>query len=74
MRFGLLHNRIGITRQGLIPDFTWGTRKESRAFIGLQARFGRVRVAGIEGIELDSEPYQVSFHHDKGFLQLQTTF
>jgi hypothetical protein len=27
-----------------------------------------------EGVELDAEPYEVSFHHDKGFLHLQTTF
>lgn len=74
LRMGIIHDRIGIERRGLIPDFTWGTRKESRAFLGLQARFGRIRVQGIEGIELDQEPYEVSFHHDKGFLQLQTAF
>jgi hypothetical protein len=28
----------------------------------------------VEGIELDSEPYTVTFHHDKTFLHLQTTF
>ena len=25
-------------------------------------------------IELDKERYPVSFHHDKGFLHIQTTF
>jgi hypothetical protein len=73
-RIGALYNRIGVEQEGLIPAFTWGTRKESRLYIGLQARFGRVLVQGIEGIELDSEPYEVSFHHDKGFLHMQTTF
>lgn len=51
-----------------------GTRYEDRAIISLQKTFGRLRVQGIEGIELDHEPYQVTLHHDKGFLQLQTTF
>ena len=74
VRFGLLHDRIGIEQEGTIPLTGYGTRKESRAFVGLVARFGRIRVAGIAGIELDSEPYPVTFHHDKGFLQLQTTF
>ena len=73
-RAGLLYNRIQIDTAGQPRFFTYGTRKESRAFVGLQARFGRVRVQGVEGIELDSEPYQVTFHHDKGFLAMQTTF
>lgn len=51
-----------------------GTRYEDRAFISLHKRFGRVWLQGIEGIELDKEPYQVTFHHDKGQIQLQTTF
>jgi hypothetical protein len=29
---------------------------------------------GIEGIELDPEPYDVWLVHDKGFLQMQTRF
>jgi len=73
-RVGVMHDRIGVEQQGQVPVFTWGTRKESRAYLGLEALFGRVRVLGIECIELDSEPYEVTFHHDKGFLQLQTTF
>jgi hypothetical protein len=73
-RAGLMHDRVGIAQQGEAPYFTWGTRTESRAYVALEKQFGRVRVQGIEGIELDSEPYEVTFHHDKGFLQLQTTF
>ena len=72
-RTGVMHDRIGVGRTNW-PDFSWGTRKESRAYIGLAARFGRVLVSGTEGIELDHEPYDVWFVHDKGFLQLQTTF
>ena len=34
----------------------------------------RVSVSGVEGIELDPEPYPVWFVHDKGFLQLQAPF
>ena len=69
---GLQHRlvQVRLAAQG----FTWGSRKESRAYVGLRAKFGRVSVQGIECIELDHEPYEVSFHHDKGFLQLQTTF
>jgi hypothetical protein len=33
-----------------------------------------VRISGVEGIELDLEPYPVYFHHDKSFITLQTTF
>lgn len=74
LRVGVMHDRVGIAETGSVPDWTWGTRKESRAYVGLEARFGRVRVQGIEGIELDHEAYDVTFHHDKGFLQLQTVF
>ena len=74
LRTGVLYDRVGIAESGGVPGFTWGSRKKSRAFIGLQVRFGRVRVQGIEGIDLDKEPYDVTFHHDKGFLHLQTSF
>ena len=77
LRVGGLYDRITITQTGLppaVPIKTYGSRKESRAYVGLIARFGRVDLQGVEGIELDHEPYQVSFVHDKGFLQLQTTF
>lgn len=73
-RFGTMYNRVGVAKEGLIPAFTWGTRKESRLFLGLQVRFGKVLVQGVECVELDHEPYEVSFHHDKGFLHMQTTF
>ena len=64
----------GVWPNGYIPVEPTGTRYEDRAFFSLQKLFGRVRLQGIEGIELDKEPYPVTFHHDKGFLQLQTTF
>jgi hypothetical protein len=73
-RIGYLHDQITVDRTGRTLAGGEGTRKESRAYLGLDARFGRVRVAGIEGIELDTEPYDVWFHHDKAFLALQTTF
>ncbi len=74
VRAGGLYDRIGIARSGYPPYFTHGTRTESRAYVGLAARFGRVSVEAIEGIELDPEHYEVWFWHDKGFLHLQTTF
>ena len=75
LRAGALHDRITIAKVGQTPDFSYGTRVESRTYVGLLARFGRVSVSGIEGIELDPEPYEVPFGlHDKGFLHLQTTF
>jgi hypothetical protein len=74
LRFGAMRGRIGVSREGLVPAFSYGTRTESRVFVGLRARFGRVEVQGVEGIELDREPYEVSMHHDKGFVQIQTTF
>lgn len=74
VRLGLMHDRVGVERRGAVPWFSWGTRKEARAYVGLEGRFGRVRIQGVEGIELDAEPYDVASHHDKGFLQLQTTF
>lgn len=73
-RVGGLYDRLGFARSGVTRRDSQIRNKESRAFIGLIARFGRVSVAGVEGIELDKEHYDVSFHHDKGFLQLQTTF
>jgi hypothetical protein len=73
-RAGIMHDRIGVLRRGAVPYFSWGTRKEARAYVSLEKQFGRVHVQGIEGIELDVEPYEVTFHHDKGFLQLQTAF
>jgi hypothetical protein len=74
VRLGGLYDRIGVGKSGDTGRFSYGSRKESRAYVGLVARFGRVRVSGVEGIELDREPYEVWHRHDKGFLQLQTTF
>jgi hypothetical protein len=73
-RIGYMHDQITVDRTGVTLAGGEGTRKESRAYFGLDARFGRVSVAGVEGIELDLEPYQVTFHHDKAFLQLQARF
>jgi hypothetical protein len=74
LRVGGLYDRLGFDHTGLTRVPSEARKKESRAYIGLVARFGRVSLAGVEGIELDREPYDVSFHHDKGFLQLQSTF
>jgi hypothetical protein len=74
VRLGILHDQIGIAQTGTRPYSTWGSRKESRAYVGLIARFGRVSVQGLEGLELDHEAYDVWLIHDKGFLHLQTTF
>jgi hypothetical protein len=73
-RVGGLYDKISIGENGVVPQFSYGSRKESRAYIGLMARFGRVSLEGIEGLELDQEPYDVWFIHDKGMLKLQTTF
>ena len=78
VRAGGMHDRVGIAKSGYQPYFTWGTRVESRAYVGLIARFGRVSVEGNEGIELDPEHYDVArvlgIPHDKGVLKLQATF
>ena len=71
---GAWRDRVTVTGDVWELAKSEGTRYEDRAFFSLQKLFGRVRLQGIEGIELDKEPYQVTFHHDKGFLQLQTTF
>jgi hypothetical protein len=73
VRLGGMRDRVTVWEDG-IPVDTHGTRYETRAILALQKVFGKVRVQVIEGIELDHEPYEVSFHHDKGFFQLQTTF
>ena len=77
LRVGGMRDRITVVDTGGngYGSFNgYGTRFETRAYVGLMTRFGRVRLEGIEGIELDHEPYVVSGFHDKGFLQLQTTF
>jgi hypothetical protein len=74
VRLGGLYDRVGIGHLGFTGVGSQGTRNESRAYIGLMARVGRVSLSGVEGIELDPEPYEVWHHHDKGFLLMQTTF
>ena len=64
---------IGV-RTGVVPTFSWGTRKENRLFVALQKRFGKVLVQGTEGIELDKEGYDVAFVHDKGFVHVMVPF
>lgn len=73
-RAGVMRNRITVVPNILVPVWTWGTRVETRAFLALQKKFGRVHLQGVECVELDREQYDVAFIHDKGFLQLQITF
>jgi hypothetical protein len=73
-RAGGLYDRITVAQTGVGLPFSHGTRTESRAYVGLVARFGRVSLHVVEGIELDPEPYEVWWVHDKAFLHLQATF
>jgi hypothetical protein len=74
VKTGLLYDRVGVARVGDVPGFTYASRKETRGYFGFQARFDKVQVQIVEGVELDREPYSVAVHHDKTFLHLQTTF
>jgi hypothetical protein len=74
VRAGALYDRVAFAREGVTLATSEPRQKESRAYITLAARFGKVSLEGTEGIELDLEPYEVMYHHDKGFLKLQTTF
>ena len=74
VRLGGLFDRASVHKSSEAGMSSNGTRNESRAYFGLVARFGRVSLSGVEGIELDPEHYEVWHHHDKGFLSLQTTF
>ncbi|HUK62586.1 MAG TPA: hypothetical protein VLV15_04605 [Dongiaceae bacterium] len=73
-RLGWMHDHIDVRKDPGVPGFTYGTRGENRLYLGLDLQFAKVRTGGIEGIELDREPYEVSHHHDKGFLGLQSVF
>ncbi|MCU0258597.1 MAG: hypothetical protein MUF56_06200 [Solirubrobacteraceae bacterium] len=73
-RAGGMFARHSLTRTGHPYEAYHPSRNESRIYLGLGARFGRVSLYGYEGIELDPESYDVWFVHDKGFLLLQTTF
>ena len=74
VRAGALYDRVAFAREGVTLATSEPREKESRAYLTLAARFGKVSLEGTEGFELDLEPYQVMYHHDKGFLKLQTTF
>jgi hypothetical protein len=74
LRLGWLHDHITVVQSGTSLEYSFGTRREARAYLGLLARFGRVSLQLVEGIELDREPYDVWFVHDKGFVQLQAVF
>lgn len=73
LRAGGVFDRVSADRDGAVGA-DHGGRNESRAYVGVALRFGRLSVTGTEGIELDPERYEVWNHHDKGFIQLQTTF
>lgn len=74
LRLGAMHNNVSVDRAGALNTFSWGSRHENRAHVGLSARFGRVSIHAVEGIELDAEAYDVWLVHDKGFLHLQASF
>ena len=74
VRLGGLYDRINIQNSGITAPFSFGSRTESRAYVAGMARFGRVNLQIVEGLELDHEPYDVVAVHDKGFLQLQASF
>jgi hypothetical protein len=71
-RVGAMYDGITVPRS--IGVRSYGSRRESRAYLGLQARFGQVSLSLVEGIELDPEPYEVWWVHDKAFLHVQATF
>ncbi len=73
LRAGGLFDRVSVDQTGDGRP-RHGARNESRAYVGLALRFGRLSLTATEGIELAPERYEVWNHHDKGFLQLQTTF
>ena len=73
-RIGGLFDRITVARSTALESLGYGTRNETRAYLGLAARFGNVSVYGVEGFELDHEPYDVVLVHDKGFLGLMARF
>ncbi|HVP14480.1 MAG TPA: hypothetical protein VMS88_02985 [Terriglobales bacterium] len=74
LRLGGIADRVGVARTAPTGILGQGTRWERRAYVGVIGHTGRVWWAGVEGIELDQEPYDVWHHHDKGFLMMQTSF
>lgn len=74
LNVGGLYDRITVGESGPRRFPAYGSRHESRIYVGLAALFGKVHASGVEGIELDHEPYEVWGVHDKGFLHLQAGF
>ena len=74
LRVGVLRDRISIVQSQITLPYSYGTRSEDRAYVGVVLHFGMVSFQAIEGIELDHEPYDVWLVHDKGFLQVQARF
>jgi hypothetical protein len=77
VRTGFMRNRVTVSDPDyspFSPYFSFGTRFETRAYFSLEKRFGRVRIQVTECTEFDREIYPVAFHHDKGFIHIQTTF
>ena len=74
LQLGWMHDHVSVAMDPSLNAFTYGSRGENRLYLGLALRFGRVDMSGVEGIELDQEPYDVAHHHDKGFLNLQSAF
>jgi hypothetical protein len=73
-RIGGMYDRVNVGEFGPYHPFSYGTRTESRTYLGLDVRFGNVTVSGVEGIEMDPERYDVWLWHDKGFLSMQARF
>ena len=73
-RVGGMYDRITVGEFGPYHPHTYGTRNESRSYVGLDVRLGSVTLSGVEGIEMDPEPYDVWLWHDKGFLAMQARF
>jgi hypothetical protein len=73
-RLGGMADRISIDHSAVTQPFAFGSRSETRAYVALISRHGRVSLQLVEGIELDREDYDVWAVHDKGFVQLQAAF
>ena len=74
VKAGGMFDRVNVGEYGPYRPYSYGTRNESRGYVGLNVRFGNVTFSGYEGIELDPEPYPVWLVHDKGFLSMQARF
>ncbi|MBI1797281.1 MAG: hypothetical protein HY076_00760 [Candidatus Eisenbacteria bacterium] len=75
VRFGALRDRVTVYQPGYAIPNSQGSRYEDRAYVGVGFKLGRVSMQGVEGLRLfDKERYVLTNIHDKGFLQLQSTF